>query len=343
MEISAYNSSKIRILNFILIMMVLYIHSYYLEGEKYSGSLIVQRFLGGSGFSSVANRLFFFLSGMLFFNGINETKDCFVKMKKRVRTILIPYLIWNVIFVLWYVVLHFTPSVSSFVNSDILGNFDPFWKGVLLMWTAPASFPLWFLRDLICLVAVSPAIYLLIKKIRYWTIVVCLLVLLFTPYHDAFFVLGACVPMLSDLGKIEKYLPLQLVCVSSVIFIALCLYSAIQSPDYVINYTMGFVMAMTGLVTVWRGYDFIAKGKELTQNSAFYKITGYSFFIYLFHEPAFNIIKKLPIRIFGDSEITIMVSYILAPIMMVFMAIVVAKGIKKVMPGVYSILVGGRR
>ncbi len=165
MNISKYHSSKITILNSVLIMMVLYIHSYYLEGEKYRAALALQHFLGA--FCGTANHLFFFLSGLLFFNGITQIKDCIAKIKKRVLNLLIPYLIWNVIFVLWYVVLYYTPGINQFVNSDILSQFNTVWQGIHFLWIAPASFPLWFLRDLLVLVELSPIIYLYVRYLRW--------------------------------------------------------------------------------------------------------------------------------------------------------------------------------
>ncbi len=86
MTISKYNSSKIMVLNTILIMMVLYIYSYCLEAEQYPVALAVQCFFSGHAFCGIVNKLFFLLLGMLFFNGITCVRDCFPKIKKRVGT-----------------------------------------------------------------------------------------------------------------------------------------------------------------------------------------------------------------------------------------------------------------
>lgn len=69
---------------------------------------------------------------------------------------------------------------------------------------------------------------------------------------------------------------------------------------------------------------------------------GYSFFIYLFHEPVFNIIKKIPIRLFGDSEPVLVLLFLINPIIMAAVAVVTAKVVQKCLPKLYSILVGGR-
>lgn len=342
MLISQYNSSKITVLNSLLIMMVLYIHSYYLEGEQYQGALAVQRLLSGNAICGTANRLFFFISGMLFFNGITKAADCLGKMRKRVRTLLVPYLIWNVIFVLWYVVLHFVPGVKSFVNSDMTSQFSSLWQGIYTLWIMPASFPLWFLRDLICMVALSPIIWLYIKHFKLVGVILFMLISLFYPNSATFFVLGAAVTMLWNLEKLQHMLSKPVVYCSIAVFMAGCLYVCLQPASYEVPRVLDFVLAFSGMIATWRGYDMIARGRCLAPSSAWAKLMGYSFFIYLFHEPTFNIIKKLPIRLLGDSEPVVIAFFLINPIIMALVAIGVAKCLQKLMPKIYSILVGGR-
>lgn len=273
MNISKYHSSKITILNSVLIMMVLYIHSYYLEGEKYRAALALQHFLGA--FCGTANHLFFFLSGLLFFNGITQIKDCIAKIKKRVRNLLIPYLIWNVVFVLWYVALNCIPGVKGFINSNILGHFETtIWESLCFLWIAPASFPLWFLRDLMVMVGLSPIIYLFIKYLKIYGIMFYMLLSLFLPNSGMFFILGAAVAMLSDLDRLEKWLNVPLVICCIVVFLGGCLFIAFQSKEYKVSTVLTFVMGITGMIATWRSYDFIAKGKFLKQGSLWAGLMG---------------------------------------------------------------------
>lgn len=210
MTISKYNSQKIKVLNLVLIVMVLYIHSYYLEAESnHPIALGLQLICGGNGLSSVANALFFLISGMLFFNGVESAKNCFPKMKKRVRSLLVPYVLWNVIFVLWYAVLQNIPGIGALVNSDMLTKvmqpnvladlYELFW--------VPANFPLWFLRDLITMVAVSPLLYYLIKHLKWFAPIVIVFASPFAALHiSPFFLLGGCIAMHSSLEEISEKL-----------------------------------------------------------------------------------------------------------------------------------------
>lgn len=175
MKVNSFNSRKIKVLSFWMIVMVVYIHSYYLEAETRAVPNFVQM-LGGS-ITSVAVPLFYSISGFLFFNGITSVKQCFPKIKKRVRTLLVPYLIWNIIFVSWYVALAYTPGVTQYINSDMLSNLsiqyplDTFFY----LFIKPAGFQMWFLRDLILFVLLTPLLYVTIKRMQWIPFILLLL------------------------------------------------------------------------------------------------------------------------------------------------------------------------
>lgn len=100
-----YLSDKMKVLSLIAITMVIYIHTYYIEGEAYSAFSTLQRFFGGVGISGVANPLFYFISGYLFFMGMTNVSECFPKIKKRFRTLFVPYLLANTIAFAMYAAL----------------------------------------------------------------------------------------------------------------------------------------------------------------------------------------------------------------------------------------------
>lgn len=147
--------------------------------------------------------LFYVLSGYLFFFSIDRTPqhsytDVFIhfirtdypyKLTSRIKTLLIPYLLWNVIFIFYN---WLNSGVSPFVNTTV-GHFiaQNFWGVPPRRWgISPADFPLYYIRDLIVLTIVSPIIFYLIKRFRvYWVLITCLIWLFGTrywinyPYH----------------------------------------------------------------------------------------------------------------------------------------------------------------
>ena len=161
-----YLSNKLTILYTVLIIMVVYIHSYYTEVEQYPFAKFLQ-ILTGWGVCRIANCLFFCLSGYLFARNITSQRNVLSKIKKRFSTLLPPYLIWNVIFILWYVVLELIPGISRWVNSgSVLERIQhqPVWQTAYDIWIAPAGFQLWFLRDLLVMVAFTPVLCYWAKK-----------------------------------------------------------------------------------------------------------------------------------------------------------------------------------
>ena len=343
MKISQYNSQKIRVLNLVLIMMVLYIHSYYHEAAVYPFALAVQRIFGGWGLSCVANSLFFLMSGMLFFKGVERVKDCFPKMAKRVRSLIVPYVLWNCIFVLWYVVLQNIPGIGGFINSDMVGSVfgGTLGKALTTLLWEPANFPLWFLRDLIVMVALSPVLYYIIKYLKWFAPLIFVAISPFVNLHiSPFFLIGGCVAMHASIEKLDMWLTKWITAVCAFVYVAsaLCCIWVESYHNYV-----AFIACLCGVVTVWRFYDFVASNERITKClSPLSSALGYSFFIYLFHEPVFNIIKKIPIRLFGDSEPVLVILFLINPIIMAAVAVVTAKVVQKCLPKLYSILVGGR-
>ena len=126
----------------------------------------------------VAMPTFFVMSGYLFFVNATEwnTMTYWSKLRRRVKTLLIPYIIWNIAMA----VKLRTFSLSIFIE--------------------PANMPLWFLRDLMIVSLLTPIIYIGVRKLGYWIFAILLPIYLTglyavqpgpTPYAICFFTLGA--------------------------------------------------------------------------------------------------------------------------------------------------------
>ena len=137
----------------------------------------------------VAVPAFFFISGFLFFHGLeqwnwNRWKE---KIRKRVHTLLIPYMLWNIIALVAFpltrlggVILNGGQMPKLLTEIDGECWLRLFWDRTLysgnihysvniLGWNIPCgqpmNTPLWFIRDLMVAILLSPVIYFLIKKI----------------------------------------------------------------------------------------------------------------------------------------------------------------------------------
>ena len=347
MEISGYNSQKIAILNAVAIMLVLLLHSYYVEAEDFQVALNVQRFTGTKGISGVAVPLFYFISGLLFFKSVASIKDCLNGIRKRTRTLLIPYIIGNLVFVGWYVVMAMTPGVSQFINSNILEHLglDQPLDSLRFLFIEPAGFHLWFLRDLMVYVVCTPLLYLMGKRIPIISFILLFAILGgFEGCGITYFFLGGAVSLKLGLEQFKKHLTIPVVALTGIIFAANCVMTTIPVCEKIVNNPYAQQIAnISGIAFVWTFYDYLNKSfsSDIVRNSLLL-VSKYSFFIYLFHEPAFNIVKKIALRIVGVGDTQLVILYFLNPIVMCLVALGVGIIFQKTFPKMYGICVGGR-
>lgn len=333
-----YLSDKIRVLYALLIIMVVYIHSYYLEAEQYEATEFIQKFIGNS--FRIANCLFFSISGYLFARTIQNSKDVWQKQKKRFRTLLMPYVLWNLIFVFWFVLLEILPGLDRWVNcASVIERFATQSLGQTLhyLFVEPAAFQLWFLRDLMVMVAFTPLWWRMAQKGKWIAIALALASVLIYPWL-VYYWLGIIIAVCRL--DLEHY-PHSIIIVT----VGLIIYLGVSCMYATGGKVPGWLIALSnlvGLYVLWHLYDLLVKGHIIANKGIWKYICGYSFFIYCFHEPAFNIIKKLPVAIWGDSPAILNLFYWVNPWIMVAVAVLVAKLLQKVSPALYKILTGGR-
>ena len=193
-------SESLNLLRFPLAVVVLTIHVFSSQGLKLQGQEItfdsapvfqeINYFINGF-LRGQSVPIYFFISGYVFFLGITLTWETYKrKLGNRVRTLLIPFLVWNIAALLQLLLFRtplfepWFPGVSKMeLNPTISGFLNCFWDashGIILPVEPPTTntpfpqnVPLWFLRDLMIVVMTTPAIYWLLKHTRHY--LVCLL------------------------------------------------------------------------------------------------------------------------------------------------------------------------
>lgn len=121
------------------------------------------------GVCHVAVPAFFFISGCLFFReGVFTAGMYKAKLKKRCRTLLVPYLFWNAAAAaLMFLGQTFMGGLSS-GRQKLLADYSVAdWLGCF--WSVgdtgmPMCYPLWFMRDLMVLALLSPLFYAAIRR-----------------------------------------------------------------------------------------------------------------------------------------------------------------------------------
>lgn len=190
-------SDSLNLLRFPLAVVVLTIHTFNsagtftMQGQEYDFSTLplfmgVTRLINGF-LRGQSVPVYFFISGYVFFLGITWTKEVYKKkLQNRTKTLLIPFVIWNVIALLIMLVKKlFFPSIfinaaNREMNLTLSGFLNTFWDadhGVFIPIEAPIAntiypqdVPLWFVRDLMIVVLFTPVLFYLLKHIRQYLI-----------------------------------------------------------------------------------------------------------------------------------------------------------------------------
>lgn len=129
---------------------------------------------------------FFIISGyLLFCNVTNFTKDVYLKkLKTRAKTLLLPYIAWNIIYLLLFYFIGQDNILLSTVPRLYDGNISIGEFLYIAFVRPPADGPLWFVRNLMVMDLASPLFYYVIKKTK-WVMPVSLLVVT-QVWHDSF-------------------------------------------------------------------------------------------------------------------------------------------------------------
>lgn len=187
-------SDTISFLRFPLTVGVVFIHfniaeGIIIKGVTQGGGYPCWYYLLVTFFSDVLPRicvpLFFVISGFLYFYKVDFDRYVYLKkIKTRIRTLLIPYIIWNIIAVIWYISRSYIIGESFDLNfsiNHIINTFinDGNNNGIIIKnpvdmayIPTPICGVLWYVRDLMLMVVISPLLHYLIKKVRVLFIVV---------------------------------------------------------------------------------------------------------------------------------------------------------------------------
>lgn len=338
-------SNKIKIISLLCIVLVLYIHSGFHDYPNEIMGMTFNHYL--QNFIShiigiCAVPLFFAISGYLFFLNIDEgISSIFRKMRKRIKTLIIPFVIAAIFYPVVFLLMEYLPFTDQFINGNesYSNYFQLPLKNILLsLFYNPLAFQLWFLRDLILIVAITPILFFIRKYIEGWVLILLVFISNYIPqdiiptYALFWFLFGSqYLDKLSKLNASKIYITFFILCIIELFYPA-NLWKYIQIP-----------VILLGVISIWKIYDKIVPQKfVLKQNKILETICSFTFFIYLFHEPTINIVRKIIVLLVGKTSFGFALTYLLSPWIFLFIFIGIGYQFKKYMPRIYEICTGGR-
>jgi len=365
-------SMRITALRFLLAVLVVFIHNNYTK-ENIS-SLVSDpvffpnaftetiQFIISDVICNCAVPLFYVFAAYL---QIKKADSYKVLIKKRVKSLLVPYVLWTAIYLLYQFIYYYwgkvliaklIPSIDVHPDDSMLHWNIKDWfiqligYGKYLGYNVPYNHPLvisqfWFVRDLMILVLVSPILIKLIRKIPVGTFLFLCMVyfscfdLYFVAYDALFFyALGLYWGIYSfDLfEKVNKisYLEIIILFIFSIIGEK---YLSIETPVI-----MSRARVILSCILFLKLSGLIVKNEKAFAISKYF--ATFSFFLYAVHMPALlNIVQKIWIRILPmTNPFFCLLEYFVVTIIVILVGTALGIALKKICPKFFALLTGGR-
>ena len=106
----------------------------------------------------------FLLSGYLFFKGFALARWS-GKLARRIRRLVVPYVCWNVVFVLFYLaVARIFPRIQSRVDSFGLTTWQGAVSKIVGLLERPIDYPVWYMRAIFVFALLAPVLWLALRS-----------------------------------------------------------------------------------------------------------------------------------------------------------------------------------
>lgn len=285
---------------------------------------------------------FFFMSALLFYKRCSAS-DIKRKLTSRIHTLLIPYLLWNTLFVLIYFTITHIPFAVSNMNMGE-NAFNGFPSIVYAILNSTHT-DLWFVKNLIIFSILSPVILFILKRKVLLTIIFLLsicIVCVYEPAHRSLFrwipiyIMGAFCGFYWENPRIQRTLNSpqsgHITLIISLIFLTLYIATLLANNDL-------YIFRFCSPLLLWILTDGIASN-YIKDRFVCKKWMRYMFFIYCTHHFVLNILQKVVVLNFEPSSIVINITFMITPIITIMILLTIAHKISHT--SLYKILCGSR-
>ncbi len=335
---------KKEFISFLLSILVFFIHAYFAQ-EITGNSLIsvvnhkVSYFFSRS-ITQFAVPMFFVLSGITFFKDYNN-KKYLTKIKARCFTLVIPYLLWNTIWMLWEI-------FTSYFSADSVPyplTFLSILKGIFFY---GCNVPFWFLFDLIVFSFAAPVVFFIIKN-KYVGIgvVICLSIaslfgihlptdVFYYPMAIVFYLMGAMIGYhFFDRASQKSSKPMQ---IASAIFLAAYIFAKNIVPQamHVDNYLTQTIVYTLAAFSLWNVADIFV---ERLKPRAIYRR---SFAIYAMHLNVAIVVLKVLSFCAPQNQWLEIPKFIIMVVSTLIIVNLACAFLEKFAPKMYATLMGNR-
>lgn len=343
--ISREMSQRIDIWKVLLTVMVVFIHAYSDTFHFSSGSVALEvpqwldtvKYTVSQCVCRCAVPGFFLISSVLLYRKPFRWWD---NVRKKSRSLLIPYVLVNSFWILFYVVCQKIPALGVFFSSpdSIVANWDLWdWLHAYGIKTAsPLVYPFWFLKYLFVLNVCAPLIKKVVRTVPTLSFLSLLALWLLTP--ESYLTQAVCFWGFGCF-LVEKNIPLERVDrlhkgVLSAVYLLL-----VAADVYTRSSSIHNACILVGLV-FWFACFAEVKNEKIRQ--LLLKLSAYSFPIYLFHELPLTMLKKICAKVLPLTPVFQLLTYVGIPLVILGCCLLLSILLERFLPGLYQILTGSR-
>lgn len=358
-NLSNEQSLRLQLLRFPLIISVVFIHAYgstlifsgmsagAIENNQISNfiqSLISQEI------ARCAVPLFFLISGYLFFHDTLWSIDSYLKkIVSRARTLLIPFLFWNIFTLLMFFLAQSFPVTLSYFsgNKILIANYSFFdyFDAIFGITRYPISYQFWFIRDLMILVLLTPMIHFTLKWLPKTMLGIAFIFWLLNIGENSsesafFFVLGCYFSIhLQNIffldRKISQFL-IPVLLIYSILIISNALFQ--EAASYKFMHKIGIIFGIPISLYLTQLILTLPRLKKIIISLA-----PASFFLYSVHEPLLTVLKKIAYKLLlPELNSAILFIYFSSTTLTIITAIAFYKILIRIAPKFTAIITGGR-
>jgi hypothetical protein len=298
-------SHSIACVRFPLVFAILMLHAYTATRGVGSGTYFRVLYPFALWFGETGVPAYFFISGLLLFY---SSKTYTQQLRSRFKTLFIPYMIWNGMYLLVYVVIWiagFHPEILDKSLDDFtwLDYVRCFWDRGARNWgnTTPVLAPMWYIRNLMVMYLISPLLYYVIRATGPIVPVVCAMFwvtrnnVAFNMQTMTMFSLGAFFPI-NEINPIDFWKQYKIhIIIFFIVLGTLDIYFHTASVDSSIKVMVGLPIHRMALIA--NSFFVIWLGTYLYDREwRFPKLSKAAFFIFCLHFPLTKAVREIANR-----------------------------------------------
>jgi len=339
-----------------------YLQPWTIPGERMTVTTFSQYFIA-NGILRFRIPMLFIISGYLY--ALHDSKPYKERTRKRLRTLLVPYLIWSAFGLILTYVIELFPYTKHIIEQTQFMQIDEHrtllhqykWYEWLGRWIlVPVPFQLWFIRVLLIYNIAYPWLrnWVTSSKGRriFFPIAVLLWLATFgTPFFEGegllFFSLGVWMQKtdfnIQSPNKWLKPLPwfmLFIITATIKTWLAFNGQAFLGNAVFPVLLLLHKLVVFSGLVAAWFGCDALVK--RCMGYHWFVWLSGFSFIIYALHTPILFYVNQSLLPLLEHIDHYRILLFISLPIAIIIFCISTGALLRKVVPKFYSILTGGR-